>query len=380
MSLADARHRSEEFGKKDEHGNGMGLIDLGHLVKLIRTQFTEGPIDAAALVLEKSLKSAIITNRHGKGRAHAHGLSIFFPADHEQLTGDKSDVDSGDDKGGDHSKDADAYLDAYSQTLFAKSNPWLGFVTDFTAAAANDTEDPVLSEIEASTTTIEPGETATFSADIEADDVETTSFVLAKRHDDLRIIIGELPATRDEDGHLSDEWDGKWFTLKAGDKEFICPVAGLEPVEPEEDDESADPKADEDNDSGTEYFIEVPAQIQRKNKDTWIDVSLYFYVDLGEDDITGEFVYAFKDTENGPTEVRLKSGDRIRPVFHVVADDGKETHVASDDDDVILELDDPDDLSVGMTAVSAGKYEVGFQVYDYSENYSEQFVEIEVTK
>ena len=48
--------------------------------------------------------------------------------------------------------------------------------------------------------------------------------------------------------------------------------------------------------------------------------------------------------------------------------------------DVILELDDPDDLSVGMTAVSAGKYEVGFQVYDYSENYSEQFVEIEVTK
>ena len=379
LLLADARHRSEEFGKMDEHGNGMGLIDLGHLIKLIRTHFTEGPIDAAATTLEKSLKATVIANRHGKGRAHAHGLSIFFPADREQLTGERSDKTSGDGRDGDarSDKDTEAKLDAYSHTLFAKSNPWLGFVSDFTAVAANDTEDPVLGEIEATAITISPGDTVTFTASIEADDVEKTSFVLAKRKDGVQIIIGELPATRDDDGNLSDEWDGKWFTLKAGDKEFICPVKGMEPVEAEEDDESAEPKAEAD---GSQYFIEVPSQIQRKNKDVWIDVSLYFLVDLNDDEITGEFVYAFEATESGPSEVSLKSGDRIRPVFLVVSDDGDEIHVASDDDALILDVDDPDDLSVGSLPVPADTYEVGFQVYDFSDNFSERFVEIQVTK
>ena len=374
LSLAEARAHSEEFGMKDEHGNGMGLVDLGHLVKLMRTQFKEGPIDVAAKALEKSLKSAVVANRHGKepSRTLPHGAEhSFFPADHEQLIAENSVEETDAAKGDAGTKNADAYLDAYSHTMFAKNNPWLGFVTDFTAEAANDTEDPVLGEIEASATTIAPGETATFTADLEADDVETSSFVLAKRHGDLQVIIGELPATQDDKGHVSDEWDGKWFTLKAGDKEFICPVVGLEEAEAEEDDESVDPKADEDKDDGTDYVIEIPAQIQRRNKKTWIDVSLYFLCRFPTRiDITGEFVYAFQETKHGPTEVALKKGDKIRPVFLVVADDGKETHITPDDEDEILELDDPDDLSVGMMAVPAGKYEVGFQVYDYSENYS----------
>ncbi len=380
LSLADARAHSEEFGLKDAQGNGMGLIDLGHLVKRIRTQFTEGPIDVAARALEKSLKAMVVANRHGQGRTHAHGISIFFPADRDQLAGDDAEEKSDDAKADRGTKDVDAYLDAYSQTLFAKGNPWLNFVTEFTVAAANDTEDPVLGEIEASATRIAPGETASFTADIEADDVETISFVLAKRHGDLQVVIGELPGTRDDEGHVSDEWDGKWFTLKAGDKEFICPVIGLEEAEPEEDDDSADPKPDADSADRNEYVIEVPAQIQRRNKNTWIDVSLFFYVDLDEDEITGEFVYAFQETKNGPTEVSLKTGDKVRPVFVMVSDEGKETHMTSDDESEIIELDDPDDLSVGSMAVPAGHYEVGFQVYDYSENYAEQFVEVEVTE
>ena len=149
------------------------------------------------------------------------------------------------------------------------------------------------------------------------------------------------------------------------------------PDPPKSYDESAEPKAEAD---GSQYFIEVPSQIQRKNKDVWIDVSLYFLVDLNDDEITGEFVYAFEATESGPSEVSLKSGDRIRPVFLVVSDDGDEIHVASDDDALILDVDDPDDLSVGSLPVPADTYEVGFQVYDFSDNFSERFVEIQVTK
>ncbi len=377
LSLSDARARSEEFGKKDEHGNGMGLIDLGHLIKLIRTQFTEGPIDVAAQALEKSLKSAVIANRHGKGRAHAHGLSIFFPADYLQLTGREWEDDSTE-LGARNAKNVDPNPRAYSNTLFAKSNPWMQFVKEFTVVAESDTEDPVLGEIVASSTTITPGQSATFTVDVTADDIETISFVLAKRQGDVQVVIGSLPSKRDDEGNLSDEWDGKWFTLKAGSKQLICPVTEAEPVEPEEGDESAEPK-DEDA-KGTQYYLEVPAQIQRQDKVDWFEVSLYFYVDLSDDDLSGEFVYAFRDTENGPAEVPLNAGDRIRPVFLVIADDGKETQVTSDDENLTLDLEDPDDLTVGMSAVAPGNYEVGFHVYDYSENYSEQFVEVTVTK
>ena len=376
--LADARAKSEEFGMQNRNGNKMGLIDLGHLVSLIRDRFLEGPINESAQELQKSLKSLVIANRHGKGRVHAHGLSIFFPADHDQLAANDSD----DGTKGQEMRDAaevDAYLNAYSRTLFAKNHPWLGFVTDFAAVAATDTDDPTLGEVAASTSEITPGEAATFSAEIEADDVESSSFVLARQIAGNRVIIGELPATQTDDGKLVDEWDGRWFALTVGDKQVICPVTDLELEEDDEDDENGDPQDKDDDGPGKNYFIEVPVELQREGKEIWSPVSLYFYVDITEDEVTGEFVYAFKETKHGPTEVTLEDGDRIRPVFKILGEDGAETRVVSDDEKVILTLDDPDDLSVGMIDVPAAKYEVGFQVYDFSENYSEQYIEVDVT-
>lgn len=375
--LADARAKSEEFGMQNRSGHKMGLIDLGHLAGLIRDRFIEGPINESAQELQKSLKSFVISNRHGKGRVHAHGVSIFFPADHDQLAA--NDTDDGT-KGQEvrNAEEVDAYLNAYSRTLFAKNHPWLAFVTDFAAVAATDTEDPTLGEVTASTTEITPGEAATFTAEIEADDVETSSFVLARLIAGNRVIIGELPATQTDDGKLTDEWDGRWFALTVGDKQIICPVTDLELEEADEDDDNDDAKDEADDGPGKNYFIEVPVELQRKGKELWVPVSLYFYVDITEDDVTGEFVYAFKETKNGPTEVELEEGDRLRPVFKILDEDGGETRVVSDDEKVILTLDDPEDLSVGMIDVPAAKYEVGFQVYDFSENYSEQYIEVEV--
>lgn len=381
LALADAQSRAEEYGKNDETGAGSGLRDVGHLVKLLRTHYTEGPIDQAAQALEKSLKAAVIANKHGKGRSHAHGLSIFFPESESQLNGEDSTDDS-DDPASKRAKAGEAANDtAYANTLFAKNNPWLAFVADYTAVAASDTEDPILGEIDASETKISPGETITITSEVHADDIQQSRFYLARRIKDIQIMIGEMPAHMDDDDNLSDEWNGKWFILKAGDKELICPITDIESVE-EEDEEDADSdcQADAGEEAGSEYFIEVPAQIQRRNKETWVDVSLYFYVDFAEDEITGEFVYAFKNTKQGPTEVPIKPGDKIRPLFLVINDQGDEKYLASDREDEILEIDSADDLSVGMDAVPPGKYDIGFFVYDYSDNYAEQYIEIEVTK
>ena len=270
----------------------------------------------------------------------------------------------------------------YASTVFASGQTWLAFVKDYTRVADEDTEDPVLSAVEATTDILKPGENVTVTATVQADDLAETCMVLARRKGTKRIVIGEWPVDPGEDGALSHEWDGRWFMITDGETRLICPIANRQAVEPG-DDEDGDTDAaiaDASEEETTEFFVEVPAQLKRSDSEDWVDVSLYFYVDFDDDKVTGEFVYAFIDTKLGPSEVQLGSGDRLRPVYRVIDDDGTESYAASDNDDEILEIDDEDDLSIVSAPVKNGKYDIGFQVTDFSENIVEEFVTLQVTK
>lgn len=374
LVIADARERAEQYGKSASNDTGYGLIDLAHLVKLLRGEFTEGPVDKAALAMETSLKSAVIANRHGKGRKHAQGLSIFFPVDTPQLTG-KADPDKSTTDPAPQDR-AHAGANDYASTIFASSQGWLSFIQDYARVADEDTEDPVLSAVEATTEVLKPGEEVTVTATVNADDLAESYMILARRKGTKRTILGEWPVEADDEGTLSHDWDGRWFMITDGETRLICPISNRESVEGGDEN---DPDADPDGE-GTEYYVEVPAQLKRSDSDDWVDVSLYFYVDFGEEKVTGEFVYAFMETKLGPSEVQLQSGDRLRPVYRVIDDDGTESYAASDNDDEILEIDEEDDLSIETSPVKNGKYDIGFQVVDFSENVAEEFVTLQVTK
>ena len=99
-------------------------------------------MDKAALALETSLESAVIANRHDKGRKHAQGPSIFFPVDTPQLT-DKADPDKSNTDPAPQDCAA-AGANDYASTIFATSQGWSSFVQDYTRVADEYTEETKL--------------------------------------------------------------------------------------------------------------------------------------------------------------------------------------------------------------------------------------------
>jgi hypothetical protein len=128
------------------------------------------------------------------------------------------------------------------------------------------------------------------------------------------------------------------------------------------------------------YRAEVPAQVKFRGTDEWFEVSLYFYLDFNEknEDVTGEFIYAFEDTKYGPRQVELEAGDDVRPVYLTIDDKGKEHFIASEDKDHILHLRSEEDLKVGRQRVPKGDYEIGFVVKDFAGNTTEKFTPVKI--
>jgi hypothetical protein len=113
------------------------------------------------------------------------------------------------------------------------------------------------------------------------------------------LILGAIPAELDEKGQLKESWDGEWFTVGDGQTELVCPISDFEEL----------------NDNEDTYLAEVPAQVRFKGTNQWFDVSLYFYLDFNDEEVAGEFIYAFESTKSGPREIQLESGDEVRPVY-----------------------------------------------------------------
>ena len=202
----------------------------------------------------------------------------------------------------------------------------------------------------------------TVSSKVNADDIEEATFVLAESHDEGEIIIGAIPTEPGEDGVLKEEWDGSWFSIGDSKKEFICPVTSFEEVEDEKD----------------TFLVEVPAQIRYQGEQEWREVTLYFYLDFNQEEVTGEFVYAFDFSGKQAREVDVMAGDSIRPVYLAVAKNGETTTIASDDEDDVLTFTEDDQITVGRMDVDPGKYLIGFSVTDFSGNSDEEFTEVTI--
>lgn len=126
------------------------------------------------------------------------------------------------------------------------------------------------------------------------------------------------------------------------------------------------------------YLAEVPAQIRFKGGKQWRDLTMYFVLDFNQNDVIGEFVYAFEFKGNRAREVFLDAGDSVRPVYLSIDNDGNEDLVAATDEADIIQIKSPDGVAVGRADVAAGKYVIGFTASDYAGNTAEAFTEVTI--
>lgn len=337
IKTSRARSRAEEFGvNDDDHFNYYDLLDYAENIK--SEQPDAKTVQAADAVIS-AVKSAVVYKINGAAHPRSGGLTIYFPPDKDSLT------DNG-----------------YMATPFSKTGKWLPFLADYTGAKIADTQAPQIENAATDDAEVEKDDVITVTAKVNADDIDEATFVLAESHKDEQIIIGALPTEPDEKGILSEKWDGEWFTIGDADKELICPITNFEEV-------------DEGKDT---YLAEVPAQVRYKGTTQWRDVTLYFYLDFNEEEVAGEFVYAFEFKKNQAREIDIEAGDSIRPVYLSIDKDGESSLIASDDENDVLKVTKDDDITVGRKQVSAGNYLIGFTVTDFAGNTNEDFTEVEI--
>jgi hypothetical protein len=340
LKTARARKETEEFGAGEEGQEGSHFYDLAHYAENLKRQ---NPATAqAADQLIGAVKSAVVYKVHGEAHARSHGLSIYFPPDKETLTAPKNFK--------------------YQDTLFSQSGRWIGFLNQYAGVEDTDTQAPELTQVQTTDASISETDVVTITSKVNADDIEEATFVLAQSFQEGEIIIGAIPTAPDEKGVLQEEWDGSWFSIGDSKKELICPITDFSEI-----------------DEGQETFlVEVPAQIRYDGEQNWRDVTLYFYLDFNEEEVVGEFVYAFDFSGRQPREVDVVAGDSIRPVYIAVDKNGEVDLIASDDENDILTFSEDDEITVGRMDVETGNYLIGFTVTDFSGNSSEEFTEVTI--
>ena len=350
LQVAESRARTEEYGTLgDPQEPGSSLYDLRDLARKLARNVSDPAVKAAAGAVESAVGQVVVHAVRGRARPDSSGLSVFFPRDGETLA----------------AREPSAYGDLQA----VRAGRWLPFLQAYVGQSDVDQEHPELEEEQASAHEVSAEHPIHVSARVKADDVDEAYFVLQEAHEGEAYVVGQVLVEPDEHGRLEDEWDGDWFTIGNGQQHLVCPITDMEPVD------------DEDQESEVQgaYYVEVPVQVARKGSGRWYDVWMYFLVDFEADEVQGEFVYGFLDTADGPREFALRAGDRLRPVYLRIDEEGEEDHVVSQDpaDEIVLARG-AEDLEVGMERVAPGDYQVGFVVWDYAGNVAEKLSDVSV--
>lgn len=336
LKTARARSRTEEFGV--DQGSHESLYDLVDYAENIKRENADTNTVQAAEAVINTAKSVVLYKINGEGHPRANGLSIYFPPDQKSANGE------------------------YLRTPFSTNGKWLPFLGDFMGLKMADTQAPEIQTVQTNDSDVAKDDVITVTSQVNADDIDESTFVLAESHNEGEIIIGAIPTEPDENGILKEEWDGSWFSIGDGKKEMICPVTSFDELDNGED----------------TFLVEVPAQVRSRGTNRWRDVTLYFYLDFNDAEVVGEFIYAFEYKNNRAREVEIETGDMIRPVYLAIDKDGNESLIASDDADDFLNITEDDEITVGRMDVSAGKYLIGFTVTDFSGNDDAAFTEVTI--
>lgn len=331
IQLASIRRRADQYGRTSEKGeDDSQVFDLGHFARIAAKVMPNSEVAAAADDVLAALRDAVVHNRHGSGHPNASGLSIYVPIQKRTLES--------------------TFPVRYADVPQVADSGWLSFLAAFTGSTALQPSRLGLDKLILSGSVIGPKrDSINITSRTDADDIDEAWFVLARREDDHTVIMGQTQAGY-ENGRLSEEWDGSWFTISSGDTDLVAPIDALDELDDEPD----------------TYIAQVPAQYKRARGQVWQGCTLYFKLRFkDEGGLDGRYLYTYTSTPAGQRQVTLRTGDHVRPVFTAIDDEGEETEITSDDGD--------EQLVVGKTPIvvdyeqlDAGDYLVGFLISDYA--------------
>lgn len=336
LRTARARQQTEEFAADEHHSfNYYDLVDYAENLKHEGANTTTAKAADAVIA---AIQGAVMYKVRGAAHPRSNGLSIYFPPDMKASNGD------------------------YLKTPFAVTGKWTPFLMDYLTVTSSDKQAPQIQDVKTDDNDVAKNDVITVTSKVTADDIGEAEFVLAETDKDGEIIIGAIPTEPDETGVLQEEWDGSWFSIGDGKKELICPITNFV----------------ETDDGKDIYLAEVPAQVRYKGTTQWHDVTLYFYLDFNDEEVVGEFVYAFEFDNSRARQVDLETGDSLRPVYVAINKQGVISEIAPDQPANILTVTGDNNITVGRIDVAPGKYLIGFTITDYSENTSEEFTEVTI--
>ncbi len=333
--VARARHRTEEYGKSEDGGSEH--IDLGHLARNLKGHGA----DSAADRVIRAVDDAVLHRIGGRNRAHGRGISIYFPT----VPAD----DGGDD-----------LLGPYASASCGEN--WSAMLRTFVEMSLEDVTPPLIGDLAVSNTTLGAGEHIDLTARLQGDDIAEVYYVLAEPVGDEAVIMGMVPIPVDGD-ELAARFDGTWMAIGDAKKQLAAPVVSFEVIDEE----------------GEAYVVGIPAIYRTPSGRREFEVVLYFEVDWDEnDDFVGELIYAFRDGPSGPSEIDLKSGGKILPLYVVVDEKGDiEQRRVEEVEALVI---DEGGLDLVEIDLPPGKYQVGFVAEDLSGNLGEAIVDVEITE
>ena len=326
--LAQACQDAEEYGRST--GASCAARDLSGIARRI------GGAEAAAL--GRAIEAAVRYRVAGKDRPEARGISLYFPptlSKHDKL---KKAVKAD-------------YADA------AACADWPPLLTAFFDIETQDTSPPEMSEVACSASEIGEGESTTITADLSAQGLASASLSLGRREGGVFQVMGLLPV-EPEDGRLSATFDGTWLALGDAEHQVPAAIASWQEVEGRE---------------GV-YLVEVPVVVQPSDSEEWEDVTLYLEIGWSDGEFTGQYLYAFREGEQGQTPIAIDAGDRVAPCYAFVDEHGEQEWRQAD---TTLEVDE-DGLCVLEESLPAGDWDVGFLAEDLAGNVAEDYVTVTV--
>jgi hypothetical protein len=360
VRMARARHEADEFGRSAMPSSngvspGMEVYDVVQLAQKIKEGGVDAKTAANADAVVTAARAAVPYGFHGDARAHANGLSVFFPPNRQTLAS--------------HDHNTKKSYDRIDWSA-SPQNHWYPFLANYAEFPASPEErnrpKPTLDAPVANGRMASPGKHVKIKSVVHSDEVGDVRFVLSRSEGDDEIIIGAIPVKPKGAGALDTEWDGEWFTLVHQDQRFVAPITEFDEL---------DAASGEDL-----YWAVVPAQLRVAGTKKWLDVTLAFVLDFKEEseDVSGDFIYAVEYTAHGPREIDIEEGDDLRMVYEVVGANGESRLEPADSGDEIMHLEDLGDLKVERDPVEAGTYKVGYVVEDLAGRVTDSFVEVEV--
>lgn len=315
IQVARARHRSEEYGREGDDGSWQ--IDLHHWATNLKGFGCDDLCDAVI----RAVEAAVIRRVNGDACPNSRGIAIYLPPSKDDLA-----------------------------AAYAASPKWTKFVQTYVKIGALDTVPP---KIEGLAKADEEGLTVV-RAEVKDEDVAKVYLALAQK----KRILGVIPS--EPDGAKLEDWfDGTWLAITDGKNRMLAAMTSFEATE------------DEDV-----YMVGVQARYQAPKSTTWDKVTLYFEADWSGEKFRGAFVYAFKFSDIGPSEVELREGGKLQPFQVSITDKGKfDLQVPKTPVTLTLGKDGP---AFVEETLAKGTYSLGFLVRDLAGNAAQAWMDVEI--